>query len=192
MYALQHPEKQYSNVGGLQSFLFADADSLAYDPRPRRDLQGNLVVQNIPLINGAQWTRATVVRYSISYRERQRENRDGISYRQQLSAVIAKYTPTLATILAQMDNRRFVLLVQDYNDYYRMVGSKESPLTFSYQSDPGSSPRDRNEISFEFEGEQAHPAWFYAGSLLNQVAEPSSPEVVQRVTEDGIYVRILE
>lgn len=88
MYALQHPERIYCNVGGLQRFLFADADSLLYDPRPRRDLSGSLVVQNIPLAGGAQWQQATVVRYSISYRERlsspevmQRVTEDGIFIR---------------------------------------------------------------------------------------------------------------
>lgn len=192
IYALQHPEKFYSNTGGLQSFLFADADELLYDPRPRRDLSGSLVIQAIPLINGARWQLASVVRYSLSYRERKRENRDGSSYRQQLSGIIARHSPVISTILSQFDNRRFVLLVQDMNGYYRLVGSKECPLQFSYQADPGSAPGDRNQVSFEFEGEQLGPAPFYSGDLVNQVASPASPEVVQRTTEDGIYIRILE
>jgi len=192
MFALQHPERQYSNIGGLETFLFADAESLLYDPRPRRDLAGNLVIQSLPLIGGAKWQVASVVKFSLGYRERQRENQDGISYRQQLSGVIAKHTPIIANILRQFENRRFVLLVKDLNGYYRLVGSKESPMEFAYQSDPGASPRDRNEISWEFEGEQAHPAWFYSGDLLNQVAQPASPEEIARITENGIYIRILE
>jgi hypothetical protein len=128
----------------------------------------------------------------LQYRDRQRENRAGISYQQQLRGVIAKATPELATILRQFDNRRFVLLIRDNNGYYRMSGTKECPLRFSYETEPGASPSDRNQISFEFEGEQIRPAYFYSGDLLNQVAEAESPNVVERVTEDGAYIRILE
>jgi hypothetical protein len=192
MYALQHPERQYSNTGGLESFLFTDAANLLYDPRPRRDLSGSLIIQSVPLINQASWQIASVVRYSLSYRERQRENKQGTSYQQRMEGVIAKSSPVISTILRQFENRRFVLLLKDFNGYYRLVGTKENPLRFSYETDPGSSPRDRNQVSFEFEGEQMRPAYFYDGSLLGQIADASSPDVSPRVTEDGIYIRILE
>ena len=102
MLPLQHSEPIRNNTGGLVHFLFAPAEALAYDPRPRRDVVNQLIVQAIPLYEGYNWQMATVLDYSLSYRERARLRREGTSYRQQLQGTIAKITPHLLLFFSNL------------------------------------------------------------------------------------------
>jgi len=197
MLALQHEERPIQNTGGLEHFLFVESAALAYDARPRRDVVSNTIVQALPLLDNAYWAQANVIRHTLDYRERQRLRSTGLSYQQNLQGVIAKVTPALTSALQQFENKKWVLIAKDRNGYYRLIGSKEHPLEFSYQSNSGRSPQQRNEVSFSFEGEQTHSAYFVAGSVvagfgdIPTLNEPS-PQHTERVTEDGIYIRILE
>ena len=90
-----------------------------------------------------------------------------------------------------------MLIAQDRNGYYRLIGTKEHPLEFDFEDETGRSPSDRNEMNFSFEGEQTHPAYFYGAAIrqadLIEIPEAqNTEEVTARVTEDGIYIRILE
>lgn len=183
------------NVAGLVSFFFVEANQLLADPRPKAGAV-SLIVDELPVSPTAQWYQGIVTPFTLSYAENRQQTRQGEYYRQQLDGVIARQSPELQEVLSSLHRRRFVLVSRDRNNYLKLIGTKECPLEFSYSSSSGSSPRERNQVSFRFSGDTRTPSFFVHGNLYDSLAPLEQPDfgdttVQQRALADGFTVRIL-
>lgn len=184
------------NVSGLVSFFFVEARYLLQDPRPLFGARG-LVVDELPLSSAAQWYQGIVTSYTLNYAENRQQRRTGEYYQQQIDGVIARQSPELQEVLSAMRRRRYVVITRDRNNYLKLIGSRECPLEFSYRSQTGSSPRERNQVSFRFQGDTRNSSLFVHGNLYDYIAQVEQPDLgdttvaAQRVLDQHTTIRIL-
>lgn len=193
MFNLQRDGKR--NVSGLVSFFFGEARQLLRDPQPMAGTQ-SLVIDALPLNADSLWYQGIPTPYTLDYQESRRQTRYGDSYQQQVDGVLARQSPELQEVLSALNRRRFVVITRDRNGYLKLIGTKECPLEFSFSSRTGSSPTERNQVSFRFRGDTRRPSLFVHGNLYETIASVEQPDfgdttVQQRVLADGITFRTL-
>lgn len=193
MYHLKREAKK--NLSGLKSFYFIESSKIIRDPRPNEIRGQSLLIEELPLEAGANWFQGIVTKFTLSYEQEKRENRSGEYFEQRIRGVMARISPELSEILRYFDRRKFVLATLDFNGYLRLVGSKASPLTFSYTDTSGSSPRDRNGLSFTFEGQTRRASLFIITEIYPYFTEQLQPDhgaVSIRTLDDGVTFRTLD
>lgn len=99
---------------------------------------------------------------SISFTEKESQEKYGLGYKNQLNAFIPKDSPEVQSIINNMTGRKWVVIFQDQNEQFKVAGTPEIPLRVSFDLDTGSDTPDRNGHSISFYGTQTSKAKFIA------------------------------
>lgn len=195
---MQHVRYQKgNNTPGLECFFFIETQQLLRELRPGLDVVAqSLITEQLPLTPSAQWFQAIVGKHTLQYRGGSRIRRAGREYDHTLSGVIPRISPEMSAAIRQFDQRKFVIIYQDRNNFLRMIGAKNYGLTFSYEEDTGRVPGDRNQLSFSFTGKSKFPAYFYHGNLYESLSgaellDFGDVTIQARVLTDGITIRTI-
>lgn len=97
---------------------------------------------------------------SISFTEKETQEKYGLGYKNQLNAFIPKDSPETQTIINDMSGRKWVVVLQDQNEQFKVAGTPEIPLRVSFDLDTGMDTPDRNGHSISFYGTQTSKARF--------------------------------
>ncbi|MDO7849218.1 hypothetical protein Q5H92_22835 [Hymenobacter sp. M29] len=147
------------NTGGVEALWYCDvADVLSYPRTAAAALATDVV-----LVPGASWYQLIATRGTLSYGQAGATDRHGDFFKPLLKGALAKATPTVAAGLEALDGRRFLVLYRDQNGYVWLVGTPDSPLTWSEKYESG-SPTTRNGYDFQFAGEGPRRARPYLGT----------------------------
>lgn len=153
------------NYGGVDRFWFATEE----------DITGLDDLGNIQLKEGKAWNLGQGVKHSIRLTVKARIERGGVLFDILLDGEIAKYRPALETLLAEMREKRFGILVKDRNGYVLQFGRPGEWLTFKTDQKTGNLPSDRNGYRFQFEGSmKAQPISF--NSIIIDNPDIPTPE----------------
>jgi len=97
---------------------------------------------------------------SISFTEKESQEKYGLGYKNQLNAFIPKDSPEVQSIINSMSGRKWVVVFLDQNQQFKVVGTPEIPLRVSFDLDTGMDTPDRNGHSISFYGTQTSKSKF--------------------------------
>jgi hypothetical protein len=97
---------------------------------------------------------------SISFTEKESQEKYGLGYKNELNAFIPKDSPEVQALINQMTGRKWVVVFLDQNEQFKVAGTPEIPLRVSFDLDTGQDTPDRNGHSISFYGTQTAKAKF--------------------------------
>lgn len=97
---------------------------------------------------------------SISFTEKESQEKYGLGYKNELKAFIPKDSPDTQAIINDMSNRKWVVILLDQNEQFKVAGTPEIPLRVSFDLETGADTPDRNGHSISFYGTQIGKAKF--------------------------------
>ena len=99
---------------------------------------------------------------SISFTEKETQEKYGLGYKNEINAFIPKDSPETQPIINDMIGRKWVVILLDQNEQFKLAGTPEIPLRVSFDLDTGADTPDRNGHSISFYGTQTSKAKFIA------------------------------
>jgi hypothetical protein len=97
---------------------------------------------------------------SLSFTEKESQEKYGTAYKNELNAFIPKDRQETLAIINQMSGRKWVVILLDQNEQFKVAGTPEIPLRVSFDLDTGADTADRNGHSISFYGTQSSKAKF--------------------------------
>jgi len=97
---------------------------------------------------------------SISFTEKETQEKYGLGYKNEINAFIPKDSPETQAIINDMIGRKWVVILLDQNEQFKVAGTPEIPLRVSFDLDTGADTPDRNGHSISFYGTQTLKARF--------------------------------
>ncbi len=97
---------------------------------------------------------------SLSFIEKQSIEKAGTVYKTQINAFTPKDSPEVQAIINSMSGRKWVIILLDQNEQYKVAGTPDIPLRVSFDLDTGSDTPDLNGHSISFYGTQTSKAKF--------------------------------
>lgn len=145
---MKHLNKPSDNLGGLLAIWAVPPDDIVIS------------------LNTANFrTTANIIKIycspgSISFTEKETQEKFGLGYKNELNAFIPKDSPETQAIINDMSGRKWVVILMDQNEQFKVAGTPEIPLRVSFDLDTGSDTADRNGHSISFYGTQTTKARF--------------------------------
>lgn len=97
---------------------------------------------------------------SISFTEKASQEKYGLGYKNEINAFIPKDSPEVQAIINEMIGRKWVVIILDQNEQFKVAGTPEIPLRVSFDLDTGMDTADRNGHTVSFYGTQTEKARF--------------------------------
>ena len=97
---------------------------------------------------------------SISFTEKESQEKYGLGYKNEINAFIPKDSPETQAIINDMIGRKWVVILLDQNEQFKLAGTPEIPLRVSFDLDTGADTPDRNGHAVSFYGIQTSKARF--------------------------------
>ena len=97
---------------------------------------------------------------SISFTEKATQEKYGLGYKNEINAFIPKDSEETQAIINDMSGRKWVVILLDQNEQFKVAGTPEIPLRVSFDLDTGTDTPDRNGHSISFYGTQTSKAKF--------------------------------
>lgn len=145
-----HPD----NIGSIIKLWFAPVSEIANISRPINNYGG------ISLKAGSDWYEFYFSPQSGQYKHELKSSNQGSYYEMSITGSSPRLSPDLDVSLIKMKDGAFVCKIFDANGFYRIVGSIDFPLKFDFDAFTGSSPQDKNGISYSFKGQSRYPPFF--------------------------------
>ena len=145
---MKHLNKPSDNLGGLLFIWAVPPDDLSIS----LNVVSFLTTDNIIEIYCSPG--------SISFTEKESQEKYGLGYKNELNAFIPKDSPEVQAIINSMSGRKWIVVFLDQNEQFKVVGTPEIPLRVSFDLDTGSDTPDRNGHSISFYGTQTSKAKF--------------------------------
>lgn len=146
--------KPSDNLGGLLKIWAVPPEDIVISP----NAVGFLTTQNI--------VEMYCTAGSLSFTEKASKEKYGLAYKIELNAFIPKDSPETQEIINDMSGRKWVVIILDQNEYFKVAGTREIPLHVSFNLDSGSDTPDRNGHSISFYGTQISKARFITDPFL--------------------------
>ena len=145
---MKHLNKPSDNLGGLLSIWTVPPDDIV------------LGFNTVYFITTANIIEIYCSPGSISFTEKETQEKYGLGYKNELNAFIPKDSPETQVIINDMSGRKWVVILLDQNEQFKVAGTPEIPLRVSFDLDTGSDTPDRNGHSISFYGTQTSKAKF--------------------------------
>jgi hypothetical protein len=145
---MKHLSKPSDNLGGLLFIWAVPPDDLSIS----LNVVSFLTTDNIIEIYCSPG--------SISFTEKESQEKYGLGYKNELNAFIPKDSPESQAIINSMTGRKWIVAFLDQNQQFKVAGTPEIPLRVSFDLDTGSDTPDRNGHSISFYGTQTSKAKF--------------------------------
>lgn len=97
---------------------------------------------------------------SLSFTEKETNEKPGKVYKTELKGFIPKDSFQVLQLINSMSGRKWVIIMMDQNEQYKVAGTAEIPLRVSFDLDTGSDTRERNGHTVSFYGTQTSKARF--------------------------------
>ena len=139
---MKHLNKPSDNLGGILSIWAVPPDDITVG------------------VNTANFrTTANIIEMyfspgSMSFTEKQSIEKYGTVYKTQINAFTPKDSPQSQAIIDDMIGRKWVVIMLDQNEQFKVAGTPDIPLRVSFDLDTGADTPDRNGHSISFYGTQ--------------------------------------
>jgi hypothetical protein len=139
--------KHISNLGGIAKLYLIPINQLASLSDPDSDQLCTLVISSFD----STWEIMPIYQ-SIQFSEKLVSSNSGGYYEKGLAAKIPKDSPQTHSDLQSLVNRKWLVLYLDQNGAWKIVGSPEFPLRFSFSVNPGTGIPDLNHFEISLSG----------------------------------------
>ncbi len=147
--------REIDNLGGL-SRLWCIPPSMIIEILPERST-GYHFLQVYSL--GSAWAIHAIPE-SLEYIETEKQADAGTIYEASITGRLAKDCPELHQSLKSLRPKPWVVVYQDQNGSFKLVGSPNEPLWFSTELRTSASYAGLNHVRFSFSGSLTIPARF--------------------------------
>lgn len=103
---------------------------------------------------------------SLSLTEKETNEKPGKLYKTELNAFIPKDSLEVLQLITTMSGRKWVVILLDQNEQFKVAGTPEIPLRVSFDLDTGSDTMERNGHTISFYGTQLSKARFIQNPSL--------------------------
>jgi len=103
---------------------------------------------------------------SLSFSEKETEESLGKVYQTEINAFVPKDSPEAQDIIQEMSRRKWVIIILDQNEQFKIAGTPKIPLRVSFNLNTGSDTQDRNGHTVSFFGNQISKAKFILNPFL--------------------------
>jgi hypothetical protein len=147
--------KHTSNLGGIAKLFLIPIDQLTSLSAPDSDQLCTLGISSFD----STWEIAPIYQ-SIQFSEKQVPSNAGVYYEKGLSAKIPKDSAQTQADLLSLVNRKWLSIYLDQNGAWKLLGSPDYPLRFSFSVHPGSTISDLNHFEISLSGSSPFPSVF--------------------------------
>jgi hypothetical protein len=157
--------KGNANLGGLVEIRVTRKADVTNIPLPI----GGKITGDITFPEGKGFVTWLVTQESLSLKSNSRDSREGISKTNRLPFRVPLDQYNVRMMLEQAEEDEFIVLVKYPNGVYKLFGTLDGPVKFSFDHDSGTSHADGNFNNCEFYYDGPHNIFFYEGEI------PSAP-----------------
>lgn len=150
------------NMGGIVKLWYVPISDVTSMSRPIHDYGG------VTLAANKEWLEMYFSPQSASVKIKFKNGSKGSYFECKLKGVIPKHYYDLNTRINQLCDYAFICKVLDANGEYRVIGTKDFPLRFSFEFDSGKKTADRNSVAFEFAVNAKYAPIFLTGAAGQQ------------------------
>ena len=154
------------NLGGIIKLWYIPVEDVSSISRPIHDFGG------ITLAANKQWLEFYFSPQSAKYDVKFKTGPKGSYFECMITGIYPKQNAANNYLINQLRDAAFVCKVLDANGVYRIVGTPDFPLKFTFDFDSGSKTADRNSIGFLFSGKSKYAPIFLT-SEQGQQANPT-------------------
>lgn len=143
-----------SNIGGCRIFSFANADDLinvSYNG-------DHSTVTDVFLTMGKSFFNGYATYSTLQFEEKISKNASGVSFLAKISGFYPNSSNHALKTFTHLCVLPLVVRITDNNNRTWFVGTKETPLKFTFDKASGRSPSARSGINFEFSGQLLRPS----------------------------------
>ena len=97
---------------------------------------------------------------SITFTEKEVREKSGIIYQCEITGFIPRYSPEGLEIILRMSGRKWIVIMLDQNEQYKVAGTSQIPLRVSFDMEAGADPSERSGHIISFFGSQLSKARF--------------------------------
>lgn len=148
------------NIYGAAKLYFVPAHLVIAIPKP--DAPGK-INNAITLSASQKWYYWICTMQTIGAGYKKQKSRSGSTYMHQVTGFIAGDNSDFIAMMQEMEDMRFIALRKDNNGFYKLLGSIESPLEFTYEYMAPAT--GRKGFQFSMSRECRTPEYFYEGNL---------------------------
>lgn len=143
------PETNTIHLSGIRDYFgFVSVVDVSAMPRSNREIVALIEVLLAP---GKQWRNGIVLPESLEYDGPSNTNSQGTIYNHRLTGFVADTSPETTLMLQAMNSRRYVVIFQDRNERFRVLGnSNEKGARFFCNMKIVSNQEGQTGYSFEF------------------------------------------
>lgn len=140
--------KPTDTIAGIQKFWFI----------PVRDVYtlGDIILselQSITFKPDKDWLTAYGVFNTKEFSENKKENKSGIRFDRMFEMFYPGYSLAVMQQMEKMKLQRFIIAFLDNNENYKIAGTIENPLNFTYKLTTGKSGADAQGFEMKFGGD---------------------------------------
>lgn len=170
--------KPQNSMGGVNQFWFIPVNDIASF--------GDIILgelQGLEIKADKSWLSVYGIFSSKQFAENKKETRGGIIFERSFSLFYPGISIDVLSQLEEMKGTRFVIAYKDNNGLYKVAGTADNPLNFTYNIGTGQNGADSQGINMQF----------YADSLTRVFsAEGNEIKVIPTVYDDWFLPSIYE
>lgn len=151
------PPKNLVNNGGYKSFKFLPIESLDTYPVI---INGSCQTA-ITTKNSAVWLTGYRTPETLGFTEELNTTLNGNTYLQKIVGFVPGNKPELINLMQMMDDRRFIVLIEDFYGVNRLVGDPNNPLRFRSDFSGETNRNGKKGFSYSFQSESLFRAPAY-------------------------------
>lgn len=144
-----------NNTGGLHSIHLLHRKyflGVTYMP------QSN--TYQVQLDANAIFTKLPFTLDTAEFQQKRKKGSEGAYYQIEVNCLVPKNSAEIDKIYRDYDDEDFLLVVQDTNEYYRLIGSQEETFFLSDDQETGTDFSDRNGTKMKFSRKFREPSKF--------------------------------
>jgi hypothetical protein len=144
-----------NNLPGFFDFLFMEDKEIASIPSP---INATINVEQITYTSSPKWKYGWATLRTLDMGAEGKQTADGTLHIQSLSGAVPVTGNENLSLFESMMGKRFIILVQDMNGRYVLMGEADNGLFFSFK-------RNGSAFEFTFKAEYANPAYSATGQV---------------------------
>jgi len=154
------------NIPGLQKFWWAPVSYFSSIDDPV-----NYIISSINFVQGKNWFNGWSLNRLLLPEEKPKYTDHGDIYHNALSGKVPKDTPSIVDLFVEIRSYRHIVVYQDNNGYYKLLGSLDSPCIFEFKL---LKNNDSNEYHFSFRSISTKPLYFLSTIDFPSVSKSAS------------------
>lgn len=141
-------QKQAENLGGYLKVWAVPPSDLAVGD------------SDVFLITGNNTIEIYAAPESIQLIQEEEQTKAGFVFKTEVTAIIPKDCPQNDLFLQLLQGRKWILILLDQNEHYKVSGTNDIPHRFTCKTDPGKACSDLNAHVVSFHSTQTKKSFF--------------------------------